>query len=201
MLTENEQKVINILMSNPHISLRGIVKELQLQGAKLSNNSVASVSYIINSLEKKEFLKKVGVTTTKHYQLTEESYKKFNQKINLRNNFISLSKDFSQSDMQPPVTVGSTGAPDQNNFAGYLPKDFGNGSGRSDTTQGIGTFLSASLTKIMDDSVSWEKYGSPIVWAIIFSAIVLPLSYKILKDQWLVGFVLVALLLIIINKK
>ena len=116
MLTENEQKVINILMSNPHISLRGIVKELQLQGAKLSNNSVASVSYIINSLEKKGVFKKVGVTTTKHYQLTEESYKKFNQKINLRNNFISLSKDFSQSDMQPPVTVGSTGAPDQNNF-------------------------------------------------------------------------------------
>src|SRR3989344_6745205 len=109
MLTENEQKVINILMSNPHISLRGIVKELQLQGAKLSNNSVASVSYIINSLEKKEFLKKVGVTTTKHYQLTEESYKKFNQKINLRNNFIALSKNFSQFSMQPPVTVGSTG--------------------------------------------------------------------------------------------
>src|SRR3989344_9350212 len=201
MLTENEQKVINILMSNPHISLRGIVKELQSRGAKLSDNSVASVSYIINSLEKKGFLKKVGVTTTKHYQLTEESYKKFNQKIGLNNDFISLSKDFSQPNIQSPITVGSTGAQEQNNSAGYLPKDFGKGSGYSDTNQSIGTFLSASLTKIMDDPVSWEKYGSPIVWAIIFSAIVLPLSFKILKEQWMVGFVLVALLLIIINKK
>lgn len=201
MLTEKEQKVVNVLMSNPHISLRGIVKELQSQGAKLSANSVASISYIINSLEKKGFLKKVGVTTTKHYQLTEESFRKFNQKIDLKNNFISLSKDFSQSNIQPHITIGSTGAQEQNNSGGYLPKDFGNGSGHSDTSQGSGTFLSASLTKIMDDPVSWEKHGSPIVWAIIFSAIVLPLSYKILKEQWLVGFVLVALLLIIINKK
>lgn len=201
MPTENEQKVINILMSNPHISLRGIVKELQLQGAKLSANSVASISYIVNSLEKKGFLKKVGVTTTKHYQLTEESYKKFNQKINLKNNFISLSKDFSQPSVQPLITVGSTGAQEQINTTGYLPKDFGNGSGHSDTSQNIGTFLSTSLTKIMDDPVSWEKYGSPIVWAIVFSAIVLPLSFKILKEQWMIGFVLVALLLIIINKK
>lgn len=201
MLTDKEQKVINVLMSNPHISLRGIVKELQSQGAKLSANSVASISYIINSLEKKGFLKKVGVTTTKHYRLTEESYEKFNQKIELNNNFVSLSKDFTKSNIQPSITVSSTGAQEQSDSAGYLPKDFGNGSGHSDTSQGVGTFLSASLTKIMDDPVSWEKYGSPIVWAIIFSAIVLPLSYKILKDQWLVGFVLVALLLIIINKK
>lgn len=201
MLTDKEQKVINVLMSNPHISLRGIVKELQSQGAKLSANSVASISYIINSLEKKGFLKKVGVTTTKHYRLTEESYEKFNQKIELNNDFVSLSKDFTKSNIQPSITVSSTGAQEQSDSAGYLPKDFGNGSGHSDTSQGVGTFLSASLTKIMDDPVSWEKYGSPIVWAIIFSAIVLPLSYKILKDQWLVGFVLVALLLIIINKK
>lgn len=200
MLTENEQKVINILMSDPHISLRGIVKKLQSQGAKLSVNSVASISYIINSLERKGFLKKVGITTTKHYQLTEESYRKFNQKIDLKNSFISLSKDFSQTNIQPTVTVGSTGQ-EQNNSAGYLPKDFGNGSGHSDTSQSIGTFLSASLTKIMDDPVNWEKYGSPIVWAIIFSVIVLPLSYKVLKEQWFVGFVLVALLLIIVNKK
>src|SRR3990167_1981875 len=111
MLTENEQKVINILMSNPHISLRGIVKELQSQGVKLSANSVASISYIINSLEKKGFLKKVGVTTTKHYRLTEESYKKYNQKIGLNNDFVSLSKDFTKSNIQPSVTVSSTGAP------------------------------------------------------------------------------------------
>ena len=188
-------------MSNPHISLRGIVKELQSQGTRLSTNSVASISYIINSLEKKGFLKKVGVTTTKHYQLTEESYKQFNQKIDLANNFISLSKDFSQSNVQLPITVGSTGAQEQTNSAGYLPKDFGNGSGRSDSSQGIGTFLSTSLTKIMNDPVSWDKYGSPIVWAIILSMIVLPLSFKTLKDQWVIGFVLVTLLLIIINKK
>ena len=188
-------------MFNPHISLRGIVNELKLKGAKLSKNSVASISYIINSLERKGFLKKVGVTTTKHYQLTEEAYKKSNQKINLRNNLISLSKDFSQTNAQLPVAVGSTGGQEQTNSTGYLPKNFENGSGHSDTTQNIGTFLSASLTKIVDDPVSWEKNSSPIVWAIIFSAIVLPLSYKILKEQWLIGFILVALLLIIINKK
>lgn len=201
MPNEREQKVINILMSNPHISLRGIVKELQSQGVKLSNNSVASISYIINSLEKKRLLKKIGVTTTKHYELTEELYKEYNQKINLKNSFVSLSEDFSRSTIQPKITVGSTGYQEQNDFTGYLPKNFDDGSGRSDTSQNIGTFLSTSLTKIMDNPVSSEKYGSPIVWAIILSAIVLPLSYRILKEQWFTGFILVALLLIVINKK
>jgi len=201
MLTENEQRVINILMSNPHISMRGIIKELQSNGSKLSVNSVASISYIINSLEKKGVLRKVGVTTTKHYQLTEETYKKFNQKIELNNNFISLSKDFSKPNIQTPITVSSTGTQEQNNSVEYLLKDFGTGSGHSDTSQGIGTFLSASLTKIMADPVSREKYDSLIVWTIIFSVIVLPLSFKILKEQWMIGFVLIALLLIIINKK
>ena len=201
MLTENEQKVIAILMSNPHISMRGIVKELQLKGSKISDNSVASVSYIINSLSKKGFLKKVGVATTKYYQLTEESYRKLSQNVNLEDNFISISKEFLQPCTHSFITVISTGLQDHVNSTSYLPKDFGNGSGQSNTDQNIGTFLSASLTKIMNNPTSWERYSTIIVWSIIFSVIVLPMSYKILKDQWFLGFVLVALLLIIINKK
>ena len=202
MLTENEQKIIIILLSKPHISLRGMIEELNLVGLKLSTKSVASIVYLIDSLEEKGFINKIGTKTNKYYQLTEKA-------IHLRlSELTKVSKYIPQTQKtsvyvseNTPLVVGSTGPTQNSAYPEYLLANFENGSHHSDTSPNAGTFLSASLTKIMDDPVSWGKYGNLIVWAIILSVIVLPLSYKVLENQWFVGFVLVALLLIIINKK
>lgn len=202
MLTENEQKVIRVLISKPRISLRGIIQELKSEGSKRSTSSVASIAYIINSLEKKGCVKKVGVATTKYYQLTEKASElKLGEVIKFPTHLIQSTQDVRRLNDIPQMVFGSTGNLNDTNLVEYLPKKFENGSGQSNTSPSIGTFLSTSIAKIVDDPVGWDRYGSLIVWAIILSVIVLPLSYKILGDQWFMGFILVASLLIITNKK
>lgn len=202
MLTENEQKVIRTLILKPRISLRGIIHEHNSEGSKRSTSSVASIAYIINSLEKKGFIKKIGVATTKYYQLTEKAHElKLGEVINFPSYSIQTVRNITQPNEHIPVVLGSTGDSGNTEHRAYLPKNFENGSGQSNTNPNSGTFLSASIAKIVDDPVNWGKYSNLIVWTILLSTIVLPLSYQVLKDQWFMGFILVASLLIIINKK
>lgn len=195
MLTENEKKVMRTLLSKPRISLRGIVKELNLGG-------VASAAYIINSLEKKGFVIKIGVATGKYYQLTGKALElKLDEVVNIPRFLPQTQKGSVYVNEYAPLVVGSAGTNQNNASPEYWSANFENGSRHSDTSPNGGTFLSASMTKIFNDPVSWQRYGDLIVWAIALSVIVLPSVYQILKDQWFIGFILVALLLIIINKK
>lgn len=196
MLTENEKEVIRTLLSKPRISLRGMVKEINLGG-------VASAAYLINSLEKKGFVKKIGVATEKHYQLTEKALElKLDMVVKIIPGFLpETPRGSTYVSENASIVVGSTGVNQKDSFPEYWSAEFKNGSGHSDTGPNGRTFLSASMTKIFDDPANWQRYGDLIVWAVILSVIVLPSAYKILKDQWLIGFAFVALLLIIINKK
>jgi hypothetical protein len=198
--TENEQKIMRIILSEPHVSLRGIIQRLRLGGSKLSENSVGLIAYLINSLEEKGFVNKKGVATAKYYQLTEKAYTWLAPGVN----FDSLSSQIREAAHfvgDSSVVVGSTGVDTASDTLQYLSNKFQDGSGSSDANSGINKFLSASLTKIIDDPTSWEKYGGLVLWAALLSFVVLPRCYEVLKGQWLIGFVLVALLLIIINKK
>lgn len=59
-ITINEQKVLDILKTNPHLSLREIVNKLNLTG-------VTTASYLVNSLERKGLIDKIGQNTRKIY--------------------------------------------------------------------------------------------------------------------------------------
>ena len=66
MITINEQRTLREIHLNSDISLRGIVEKLTLGG-------VASASHIVNSLQEKGYLEKIGIATNKKYRLTKKA--------------------------------------------------------------------------------------------------------------------------------
>lgn len=196
MITINEQRTIRAIHSKPDISLREIVEELDLGG-------VASASHIINSLEKKGYLRRVGVATSKRYELTNKALA-FEEVINMA--VVDLTPRNSLSEaaaVDSSIEHRSTSSESTEKFPQFWSGDFPSGS--SDTTgKNLGTFLSSSFTKILSSPVGLQKYGDLIVMSVLSVFLVLPTCHFLLKDQWLVGFVLTEmflLVLIILNKK
>lgn len=196
MITINEQRTIRAIHSKPDISLREIVEQLGLGG-------VASASHIVNALERKGYLHKVGVATSKKYELTSKALA-LEEVINMKS--VDLTPRHSISDTKVPVSPvehQSTGSTNTEKFPQFWSSDFANGS--SDTTaNNLGTFLSASFTKILSSPIGLQRYGDLIVMSVLSVALVLPACHFLLRDQWLVAFVpieLLLLVLIILNKK
>ncbi len=198
MITINEQRALREIHSNPNISLRVLVEKLALGG-------VASASHIINSLEEKGYLIKVGVATSKKYHLTAKA-------LALENILNMKPEDLTPREL-PTVTnnsgiyvIGaqSTTATSEEveKFEQFTPKNFPNSTG--DTVKSPKEMLSASFTKIINSPEGLQKYGDIIVLGIILTAMVLPASYLLLKDKWIDAFVPIALILLavlILNKK
>jgi len=198
MITINEQRAIREIHSNPDISLRGIVEKIGLGG-------VASASHIVNSLQQKGYLEKIGIATSKKYRLTQKA-------LDLESIINMKTEDFTKPTELERVTNNSmyvmggqstTSAFDKmEQFEPFSSKNFPNSTG--DITKGPKEILSASFTRIINSPDGLRKYGDVIVLGVVLTVIVLPSCYLILKDNWANAFVPIALLLltvIILNKK
>ncbi|OHA89014.1 MAG: hypothetical protein A2653_01555 [Candidatus Zambryskibacteria bacterium RIFCSPHIGHO2_01_FULL_43_25] len=197
MITINEQRTIREIHSNPDISLRGLVERLNLGG-------VASASHIVNSLEEKGYLEKVGVSTNKKYCLTQKALS-LEEVINMK------VENLMPRDFQPVMNAGSNPVGSQFTTSGsdnvkeiepFSQKDFPNSTGNADTNN-LRTILSANFTKIMTSNDGIQKYGDVIILGGILTVMVLPASYLVLKNEWMNAFLPISLILltiIILNK-
>ena len=198
MITINEQRTIREIDSNPDISLRELVKKLGLGG-------VASASYLINSLQTKGYLEKIGVTTNKKYILTRKA-RGLEEVLNMK------IEDLNPKKMSSIVNTGShtiatpsTGAMSDvvNKIDSFSRTDFPNSTGDSDA-ESFKTILSASFTKVIDSPNGLQKYGDVIVLSVILAVLVLPSSYFVLRTSWMNAFFPISLFLftmVILNKK
>ncbi|MEX1014601.1 MAG: hypothetical protein WDZ80_05580 [Candidatus Paceibacterota bacterium] len=118
-ITNNEYKTLKKLEIDSSTTLRELVKDLNLGG-------IASAAYLINSLNKKELLEKVGSRTRKKYILTEkakeylsESKVDSNELINENEIIENLNKSYIKVEY-----VGSSG-----NFStNYWNRNFPDGT-------------------------------------------------------------------------
>jgi DNA-binding MarR family transcriptional regulator len=191
-----QQRAIRAINSNPDISLRDIVDIAGLGG-------VTSASRIINSLESKGYLKKIGVSTNKKYQLTPKALRELRDVLK-DESFLTKNLDIKKMDgVDLIIDTKSTSTLETPKLPQFISTDFATGStGGEDTVKSNGIYLLSSITKIITSPAGFQKYGDEVVLAVISGVIVLPSSRLVLGDQWIQGCVLIvaALLLLILFK-
>ncbi len=198
MITINEQRTIREIHLDPTISLRGIVEKVGLGG-------VASASHIINSLQTKGYLEKVGVSTNKKYRLTPKALA-LKDIIEMKvDDWTHKTSEFLTS-RSNSIGMHSTTSDLENveKFHPFSSKDFPNSTGEDETGKSVKQILSASFTRIMSSPEGIQKYGDVLVLAGILTVMVLPICSFVLKDQWMNGFLPISLILltiILLNKK
>jgi hypothetical protein len=193
MMTANEEKVLRLVYENPGVSLRDMVEKLGLGG-------VASAAHVVSALERKGYLRKVGTATKKRYELTQLAFETF-ARINFSDlRHVPRTPDISNS----PLDARSTSAPQNEAPPAYWSGHFPNASTGPTDDLPLGTFLSASVARIINSPDGWSKHGDAIVLALVLAIIVLPAARLVLGDQWALGLVVIgsfSLVAIIINKK
>ena len=197
MITINEQRTLREIHLNPDISLRGIVEKLTLGG-------VASASHIVNSLQEKGYLEKIGIATNKKYRLTNKALD-LEEIINMKSHDLTprgFSAVMNNSGVYAVGGQSTTTAVDKiEQFDSFSSKNFPNSTG--DIIKNPKEILSAAFTRIINTPEGLQKYSDVIILGIILTGMVLPACYLILKDNWIYAFVPIALILLIIilNKK
>ena len=184
VMTINEQNVIKALYFNSHISMREIARTLGLAGA-------TSAAYVINSLEKKGYIEKVGTSTSKEYRLTNLAMERIIPEI-----FHGKFEQIKHNESSLP-TADQFGKAFSQSFASSENTNFGNGSAPI-SNGGLESFLSHSIPQIINNPVTMHNYGEIVIVG-IFLLVGLPISHKALGTEWLTGFTLLAFILSVVT--
>jgi len=191
MLTSNEQKTIRVLYDRPDASLRGIARFVELAG-------VASAAYVVNSLERKGYLKKVGKTTSKNYILTSKAKKEL---INIpKGNEWEIAPILQQKPAIPGEGTTSHSQEDYLNFWPNNSADSTKGNSQDDSLSFANLILSKVKSEI-NTKEGWSQNGPLIVRSCLTAFLVFPVTVAFLKNNWLYGFISIMFILFIIDQR
>ena len=205
-LTKNEGKVLKFIYDHSRPTYREIT-----DGVDLSD--VTSAVYVVNSLIKKKLLKKTGhaarsieITDTGYLRLHGAFIADLRKWLQSEKMKISFPEEFKISGVATPPKLS-------NNYWESMKANGTQVQGASDVIKtAVSYLLSFSETNgTSKDLLNKEKFKEiiPILfsvgmlptfcWAIIFSIIILPACFFILKENWLTGFIVVSFFVILVN--
>ena len=204
-LTENEEKVLRFVYEHGRPTYREIADEVGLA-------DVTSAVYVVNALIKKNLLAKEKGRTSRALKITEEGY------LQLQNVFVGdLKKWLDQEKVKisfpEEFRVNGVATP-QKLSTSYWQAMGADGTELQDVPDSIKTAVNFLLAhpsangtakNILDSekmkSIALLLYSTGTLptfcWAIIFSLVVLPASAFFLKENWVTGFVIVSVFVIL----
>ena len=185
MITANQQRVLRNLENNPGASLRTIARLMNLKG-------VSSVSQAVNSLESEGFLKKVGVSTKKQYQITAKGFSFLNRRATAK--FLAMNTDTRSRVFNIPNNIfdgRSTGIGVEEQSPRFLLDYSGNGT----TGSGVDVpyvHLLAATVRLLSGGPSGAATDKNSLFIAAALVLALPVCRVALGGEWLSGFSIIA---------